>query len=153
MRINTTDDCTPGPIRDSNPFCSANIDVTNFLNLNSYVKHDDFCLAYIFTYRDFNGGTLGLAWVAEPGGSGGVCEKHRMMQEGSQNVRKSLNTGIVTLLNYGSYVSCRFALSFDTGCDVNTLYSGVACLCVCVRAFFSMNHVIKQSDRQTHRHR
>lgn len=92
-----------------NPFCSENVDVTNFLNLNSYVNHDDFCLAYVFTYRDFSGGTLGLAWVAEPGGSGGVCEKHRLMREGSQTVRKSLNTGVVTLLNYGTRVSMKIS--------------------------------------------
>jgi hypothetical protein len=89
-----------------NPFCMPNIDVTNFLNLNSYADHSSFCLAYVFTYRDFSGGTLGLAWVAEPGGSGGVCEWYRPMREGTQNnVYKSLNTGIVTLLNYGSRVS------------------------------------------------
>jgi len=33
----------------------------------SFRKHDGYCLAYLFTYRDFEGGTLGLAWVAEPG--------------------------------------------------------------------------------------
>ncbi|KAL7064307.1 hypothetical protein AAHC03_05360 [Spirometra sp. Aus1] len=92
-----------------NPFCSENVDVTNFLNLNSYVNHDDFCLAYVFTYRDFSGGTLGLAWVAEPGGSGGICEKHRLMREGTQTVRKSLNTGVVTLLNYGTRVSMKIS--------------------------------------------
>ena len=45
------------------PFCRANIDVSNFLNMNSLLNHDLFCLAYLFTYRDFSQGTLGLAWV------------------------------------------------------------------------------------------
>ena len=44
------------------------MDVSNFLNLHSQKKHDDFCLAYVFTFRDFTGGTLGLAWVASPSG-------------------------------------------------------------------------------------
>lgn len=45
-----------------------NIDVSNFLNLHSLGNHEDFCLAYVFTYRDFTGGTLGLAWVASASG-------------------------------------------------------------------------------------
>ncbi|VDQ03764.1 unnamed protein product, partial [Trichobilharzia regenti] len=108
QRLNNTDRLGfGGSYVDENPFCAPNIDITNYLNLHSYNKHDDFCLAYIFTYRDFSGGTLGLAWVAELSGSGGVCEKHRQMREGNQNVHKSLNTGVVTLLNYGSQVALK----------------------------------------------
>ena len=38
--------------------------------------YDQFCLAYMFTYRDFEGGTLGLAWTGDLKNAGGVCEKH-----------------------------------------------------------------------------
>lgn len=45
-------------------YCANNLDVSNFLDLTSLDNHDNFCLAFTFTYRDFSGGTLGLAWVA-----------------------------------------------------------------------------------------
>lgn len=36
---------------DENPFCTPNVDVSNFLNLHSKSNHEEFCLAYVFTYR------------------------------------------------------------------------------------------------------
>uniref|UniRef100_A0A3B3ZRD6 Disintegrin and metalloproteinase domain-containing protein 10 n=1 Tax=Periophthalmus magnuspinnatus TaxID=409849 RepID=A0A3B3ZRD6_9GOBI len=98
IRINTTDD-----ERDkTNPFRFANIGVEKFLELNSEQNHDDYCLAYVFTDRDFDDGVLGLAWVGAPSGSsGGICEKSRMYSDGK---RKSLNTGIITVQNYASHV-------------------------------------------------
>ncbi|KAK3597917.1 hypothetical protein CHS0354_042258 [Potamilus streckersoni] len=83
------------------PYCDDNLDVSNFLNLLSLENHNAFCLAYVFTYRDFAQGTLGLAWVGAPSqASGGVCEKFKQYS----GVWKSLNTGIVTTLNYGKEV-------------------------------------------------
>ena len=38
--------------------------------------YDQFCLAYMFTYRDFEMGTLGLAWTGDLKNAGGVCEKN-----------------------------------------------------------------------------
>jgi len=38
--------------------------------------YNSFCLAYMFTYRDFEGGTLGLAWTGDLKNAGGVCEKN-----------------------------------------------------------------------------
>ncbi|MEQ2177140.1 hypothetical protein GOODEAATRI_000796 [Goodea atripinnis] len=98
IRINTTND-----ERDrSNPFRFANIGVEKFLELNSEQNHDDYCLAYVFTDRDFDDGVLGLAWVGAPSGSsGGICEKSKMYSDGK---RKSLNTGIITVQNYASHV-------------------------------------------------
>ncbi|KAF8784914.1 Disintegrin and metalloproteinase like protein [Argiope bruennichi] len=78
----------------------ANYGVEKFLELFSEEDYDAFCLAYMFTYRDFEGGTLGLAWTGDLKNAGGVCEKNGHYR-GSL---KSLNTGIVTLLNYGKYV-------------------------------------------------
>ena len=73
VQINTTND-----ERDrSNPFRFANIGVEKFLELNSEQNHDDYCLAYVFTDRDFDDGVLGLAWVGAPSGTGrqSVCHQ------------------------------------------------------------------------------
>uniref|UniRef100_UPI003AAEF8F3 disintegrin and metalloproteinase domain-containing protein 10 n=1 Tax=Centroberyx gerrardi TaxID=166262 RepID=UPI003AAEF8F3 len=98
IKINTTRD-----EKDKyNPFRFANIGVEKFLELNSEQNHDDYCLAYVFTDRDFDDGVLGLAWVGAPSGSsGGICEKSKLYSDGK---RKSLNTGIITVQNYASHV-------------------------------------------------
>jgi len=54
-------------------FCNPNIDVSNFLNLNSLSNHDEFCLAYVFTARDFTDGTLGLALVGSAASGNWHC--------------------------------------------------------------------------------
>ncbi|XP_036440285.1 disintegrin and metalloproteinase domain-containing protein 10 [Colossoma macropomum] len=98
IRINMTADETDR----SNPFRFANIGVEKFLELNSEQNHDDYCLAYVFTDRDFDDGVLGLAWVGAPSGSsGGICEKNKLYSDGK---KKSLNTGIITVQNYASHV-------------------------------------------------
>ena len=63
---------------------------------------------YIF-FRDFTGGTLGLAWVASASGaSGGICETYKRYTENINGVhhtaKRSLNTGIITFVNYNSPV-------------------------------------------------
>ncbi|XP_022056523.1 disintegrin and metalloproteinase domain-containing protein 10 [Acanthochromis polyacanthus] len=98
IRINTTEDEQD----KTNPFRFGNIGVEKFLELNSEQNHDDYCLAYVFTDRDFDDGVLGLAWVGAPSGSsGGICEKSKLYSDGK---RKSLNTGIITVQNYASHV-------------------------------------------------
>ena len=83
-------------------FRSRNIGVEKFLEYASLDDYDDYCLSYVFTKRDFNSGVLGLAWVAQPeGSSGGICEKNKRYNDGNT---KSLNTGIITIENYGSIV-------------------------------------------------
>lgn len=81
--------------------CVPFLDVSAFLNYVSLDNFDDYCLSYTFTARDFTDGTLGLAWVAKLTGSvGGVCERRQTLQ----GIAKSLNSGIVTVVNYKSRV-------------------------------------------------
>ena len=106
IKILNDSDCQ---VKPKNPFCLNNIDVSNFLNLHSKTDHSDFCLAYVLTYRDFTGGTLGLAWVASASGaSGGICEKYKTYTENVNGIhhtaQRSLNTGIITFVNYNSRV-------------------------------------------------
>ncbi|XP_060552175.1 disintegrin and metalloproteinase domain-containing protein 10-like [Ruditapes philippinarum] len=84
----------------------GNFDVDYFLDLHSRDNYDAFCLSYMFTYQDFSDGVLGLAWVGHPTSAGGICETYKTYKGGES---MGLNTGIVTLLNYGSHVP--FAVS------------------------------------------
>ncbi|XP_061428419.1 disintegrin and metalloproteinase domain-containing protein 10-like isoform X1 [Lethenteron reissneri] len=104
VRINTTEDA----LDVSNPFRSSRLGVEKFLDLNSEQNHNDFCLAYVMADRNFGDGVLGLAWVGSPtAASGGICEKNKLF---SDRTRKSLNTGIVTVNNYGSHVPLKVSI-------------------------------------------
>ena len=81
-------------------FANEFIGVSTFLNEHSRADYSDFCLSYRFTYRDFDNGVVGLAYVApQPGvnAAGGICED----VTGSGETIRTLNTGIVTALNFG----------------------------------------------------
>lgn len=95
IKVHTTES-----LNDPNYRFLGNYGVEKFLEIFSEEDYDAFCLAYMFTYRDFEMGTLGLAWTGDLKNAGGVCEKNGHYR-GSL---KSLNTGIVTLLNYGKHV-------------------------------------------------
>ncbi|XP_076451235.1 disintegrin and metalloproteinase domain-containing protein 10-like [Babylonia areolata] len=74
-------------------YCRNTLDVSNYLLMVSKENSDLFCLAFTFTYRDFAGGVVGLAWVAKENQlQAGLC--------GRYHSRKSLNTGIVSIINY-----------------------------------------------------
>ncbi|XP_062512100.1 disintegrin and metalloproteinase domain-containing protein 10-like [Corticium candelabrum] len=77
--------------------------VDKFLDSWSLYDHHEYCLAYLFTYRDFDEGVLGLAFVGSTSSStaGGICEDYTPFTGG---VSKSLNTGVVSLVNYGQTV-------------------------------------------------
>ena len=67
--------------------CERETSLESLLEQFSSLKTSDYCLSYLFTYRDFPGGSLGLAWIASRT-EGGVCH---------QGGGRSLNTGVVSL--------------------------------------------------------
>lgn len=124
MVANTSDTCT-----SSCPFKDPNIGVAKFLELNSESNHDGHCLAYVFAHRDFSDGVLGLAWIGEASGSasGGVCERWKAF--GANRKYKSLNTGIVTTLNYNQKVPSKVTdvtLAHEIGHNFGSQHDKVA---------------------------
>lgn len=76
------------------------IGVEKFLEIASLGNYNEYCLSYVFAHRDFSDGVLGLAWIGDPATAGGICDR----QASYGGVMKSLNTGIVSNLNYGKSV-------------------------------------------------
>lgn len=85
------------PTDAGSPVPGDNYEAEDFLRTfgdNLKADNENFgpsCLAHMFTHREFGGGVLGLAWVGNTGGAGGICDAN-------------LKTGWTTGLNFGSVV-------------------------------------------------
>nr|XP_046229609.1 disintegrin and metalloproteinase domain-containing protein 17 [Scatophagus argus] len=68
-------------------------------------KAANVCLAHLFTYQDFDEGTLGLAYVApsKPDIAGGLCSKACPSSSNEQRAMY-LNTGLTSTKNYGKTI-------------------------------------------------
>ncbi|XP_034387667.1 disintegrin and metalloproteinase domain-containing protein 10 [Cyclopterus lumpus] len=73
------------------------------LSLYSENNWGNFCLSYLLTNRDYSG-VLGLAWEGKAGNWGGICSKQTALRNGRDS---TLNTGVVTIQNYGQYLPPR----------------------------------------------
>ncbi|KAH7951344.1 hypothetical protein HPB52_008017 [Rhipicephalus sanguineus] len=111
LRINESNSCE-GRVRHTNPFCREDLDAAHVLFEMSKINHDSFCVSHMWTYRDFTGGTLGLAYLAESEGPNASERMDPDLVRAQQfhfgaNVVKaltyrgslSLNTGLVTFVN------------------------------------------------------
>ncbi|KAI4872957.1 hypothetical protein NFI96_023641 [Prochilodus magdalenae] len=88
----------------SDPLQETYIGPEKLLSLYSETNWDNYCLSYLLTNRDFNG-VLGLAWEGKPNDWGGICSKHLRLKDGRMS---SLNTGLITIKNYGHYLLPKF---------------------------------------------
>uniref|UniRef100_A0A7N6AMW1 ADAM10 endopeptidase n=1 Tax=Anabas testudineus TaxID=64144 RepID=A0A7N6AMW1_ANATE len=73
------------------------------LSLYSENNWGNFCLSYLLTNRDYSG-VLGLAWEGKAGNWGGICSQYTTLRDGRTS---TLNTGLVTIQNYGQYLPPR----------------------------------------------
>ncbi|CAK6955449.1 disintegrin and metalloproteinase domain-containing protein 10 isoform X1 [Scomber scombrus] len=73
------------------------------LSLYSEKNWGNYCLSYLLTNRDYSG-VLGLAWDGKNGDWGGICSRHITLRDGRTS---TLNTGLVTIQNYGQFLPPR----------------------------------------------
>ncbi|XP_064471464.1 disintegrin and metalloproteinase domain-containing protein 10-like isoform X2 [Ornithodoros turicata] len=135
IQINDTNDCS-NALWGSNPFCSKGLDASFMLHEFSKQDHDGYCLAYLWTYRDFPAGTLGLAYMAEPyvDDTGGICEKFQygttVDYANKYSGRLSLNTGVVTFTNQNARLPhhiVQITFSHELGHSFGAAHDPVTC--------------------------
>ena len=107
----------PSATGETNIFATATTSSSTYLEQLSSINHGQYCLAHAFTYQDFQGGVLGLAYV------GTICDGY------GSTASATSNTGITTALNAGSQsatmqtnivfaheVGHNFGMSHDDSC-------------------------------------
>ncbi|KAB1267190.1 Disintegrin and metalloproteinase domain-containing protein 17 [Camelus dromedarius] len=79
------------------------------------------CLAHLFTYQDFDMGTLGLAYVGSPRANshGGVCPKAYYSPIGKKNIY--LNSGLTSTKNYGKTILTKMF----SNCSKQSIYKTI----------------------------
>nr|XP_019936185.1 PREDICTED: disintegrin and metalloproteinase domain-containing protein 10-like [Paralichthys olivaceus] len=87
----------------SSPLHPLFIGPEKLLSLYSESNWGNFCLSYLLTNRDYSG-VLGLAWEGKAGNWGGICSTQTMPRSGRMS---TLNTGLVTVQNYGQFLPPR----------------------------------------------
>ncbi|KAG7513552.1 disintegrin and metalloproteinase domain-containing protein 10-like [Solea senegalensis] len=85
------------------PLSPLYIGPEKLLSLYSENNWGNFCLSYLLTNRDYSG-VLGLAWEGKVGNWGGICSKYTTLRNGRMS---TLNTGLVTVQNYGQVLPPR----------------------------------------------
>ncbi|XP_029002796.1 disintegrin and metalloproteinase domain-containing protein 10 isoform X2 [Betta splendens] len=85
---------------ENDPLSPLFIGPEKLLSLFSDSNWGNYCLSYLLTNRDYSG-VLGLAWEGKAGNWGGVCSQPAALRDGRTS---SLNTGMVTVQNYGHYL-------------------------------------------------
>ncbi|EDV28932.1 uncharacterized protein TRIADDRAFT_52298 [Trichoplax adhaerens] len=91
MRIYTTVD-------KNNVLHNNNLGVNALLKLYSQNNYNEFCTSFLFTYRTFQNGVLGLAYI------GSICNIYAFT---AANTQQSTNCGLVTTQNSGEAVPLR----------------------------------------------
>ncbi|XP_022049988.2 disintegrin and metalloproteinase domain-containing protein 10 [Acanthochromis polyacanthus] len=96
LRVMTEDD-------KNDPLNRLYIGPEKLLSLFSENDWGNLCLSYLLTNRDYSG-VLGLAWEGKAGNWGGVCSQYAAFRNSRMS---TLNTGLVTVQNYGQYLPPR----------------------------------------------
>ncbi|KAH6930994.1 hypothetical protein HPB50_021305 [Hyalomma asiaticum] len=112
-QINDSSACK-GQRQHTNPFCRENLDAIHLLAKLALSDYSAYCASYLWTHRNFPGGLLGVAYMAEGGGyPGGICEPYQPTGADEGSLRPtgfaSLNTGVVTFQNHNGRVPHRIS--------------------------------------------
>ena len=84
---------------------STRLSVDDYLDIFSTFNFDDACLGVSFTHRDFDGGVIGMAWMASTYSPGGMCQKRVYYKDkGFYNGYFNFNTLLISTLNYGNRI-------------------------------------------------